>query len=182
MAAIKKVGNLSQAHLDYIILLLASTSNLDEVKKSFQCFFETGVSGEIIMEVFSLHHDKIADLRDKIPFTEKSRNVRIADPVKQLELLDALYDSCLVERIVNVNRDGEAITKIDHPTALRCIEVASKIRVAEIGIEFRREELDRDSETPAIEAGGTPTDASVVNQVSFPIIGKVIVKDALEKE
>ena len=141
MSAIKKVENLSQAHLDYIILALSKTIDLEEVKKSFQSFFETGVSGEVLMKVFSDNHSKIAQVKDKIPYSEKSKGIRIADPVEQQKLLDLLYNACLEERIVNVTRDGDHITKVDHPTALRCIEVSSKIRIAEMSLELKRQEL-----------------------------------------
>lgn len=141
MSAIKKVENLSQAHLDYIILALSKTSELEEVKQAFQTFFETGVSGEVLMKVFSDNHVKIGELKDKTPFSEKTKAIRIADPVQQLQLLDQLYDSCLLARVVNITREGEEITKIDHPTALRCVEAASKIRIAEMTIELKRHEL-----------------------------------------
>lgn len=141
MSAIKKVENLSQAHLDYIILALSKTSELEEVRQSFQTFFETGVSGEVLMKVFSDNHVKIGELKDKTPFSEKTKAIRIADPVQQLQLLDELYDSCLVPRTVNITREGEEITKVDHPTALRCVEAASKIRIAEMTLELKRHEL-----------------------------------------
>ena len=93
------------------------------------------------MKVFSDNHVKIGELKDKTPFSEKTKAIRIADPVQQLQLLDQLYDSCLLARVVNITREGEEITKIDHPTALRCVEAASKIRIAEMTIELKRHEL-----------------------------------------
>ena len=93
------------------------------------------------MKVFKDNHVKIGELKDKTPFSEKTKAIRIADPVQQLQLLDQLYDSCLVARTVNITREGDEITKIDHPTALRCVEAASKIRIAEMTIELKRHEL-----------------------------------------
>lgn len=171
MSAIKKVENLSQAHLDYIILALAKTSDLEEVKQSFQTFFETGVSGEVLMKVFSINHGKIAELKDTMPLSEKTKGIRIADPVQQLKLLDELYDSCLVARVVNITREGDEITKVDHPTALRCVEVASKIRIAEMTLELKRLELSQEggpSTAGAIEGeitqGNTGPTINIINK------------------
>lgn len=171
MSAIKKVENLSQAHLDYIILALAKTSDLEEVKQSFQTFFETGVSGEVLMKVFSTNHSKIGELKDTMPLSEKTKGIRIADPVQQLKLLDELYDSCLLERVVNITRDGGEITKVDNPTALRCVEVASKIRIAEMTLELKRLELsqgDSPNTSGAIEGeiapGNTGPTINIINK------------------
>lgn len=141
MSSIKKVENLKQAHLDYILLCIAKTSDVDEIKTCFQSFFETGISGEVIMHVLEDKKDLLPQLRESISFDEKTKGIRIADPVQQLELLDKLHDDCLVERVVNVTREGNEITKIDHPTALRCIEVANRIRSSERGFELEREKL-----------------------------------------
>lgn len=172
MSAIKKVENLSQAHLDYIILALSKTSDLEEVKQTFQAFFETGVSGEVLMKVFADNHVKIGELKDKTPFSEKTKAIRIADPVQQLKLLDELYDSCLVARTVNITREGEEITKVDHPTALRCVEAASKIRIAEMTLELKRQEIsllgdggNGSGKETAIEGEVTRSTGPVINIV-----------------
>ena len=169
MSAIKKVENLSQAHLDYIILALSKTSDLEEVKQSFQDFFETGVSGEVLMKVFSSNHSKVAELKDKIPYAEKTKGIRIADPIEQQKLLDALYDLCLRPEVVNVTREGEPIMKIDKATALRCIEVSAKIRNAEMTIEIKRQELaslnGSSDNTTAIEGEVTSTNTGPIVRI-----------------
>lgn len=141
MSAIKKASNLRQAHLDFILLALSRSSDFLEIKENFQSFFETPISGEILIEVAKNNEGKIKELRDTIPFEEKTRHVPIADPAVQLQLLNDLYNKCLIEKAVNWNRDGDEIKKADYPTAARCIELASKIRMNEKALEFKRLEM-----------------------------------------
>lgn len=136
MPSFSKVESLEQPHLDYILLALASTSNVSEIKESFQKFFELGISGEVIMEVMRQYKDSIPVLRSVAPFEDRCKGIRIADPAEQLKLLDKLYDKCLEERVVNITRDGAQITKIELATAERCVEAASRIRLAEKAYEL----------------------------------------------
>lgn len=175
MSSIKKVENLKQAHLDYILLCIAKTSDVDEIKTSFQSFFETGIAGEVIMHVLEEKKDLLPQLRESISFDEKTKRIRIADPVQQLELLDKLHDDCLVERVVNVTREGNEITKIDHPTALRCIEVANRIRSSERSFELEREKL----RLLEMNQGNNSGDAALgsVDVTSSPVIKIIHKKD-----
>lgn len=160
MSSIKKVENLKQAHIDYILLCIAKTSDVDEIKTSFQSFFETGIAGEVIMSILESNKDLLPQLRESVSFEEKTKTIRIADPRQQLELLDKLYNECLIERVVNVTREGAKITKIDHPTALRCVEVANRIRTAERNYELEREKvrllaLQHGEDLPDLPSGET---------------------------
>lgn len=131
MPSFSKVESLGQPHLDYILLALASTSDVGEIKESFQKFFELGISGEVIMEVMRQYKDNIPVLRSIAPFEDRCKGIRIADPAQQLRLLDELYNKCLEERTVNVTREGIELKKIELATAERCVEAASRIRLAE---------------------------------------------------
>jgi len=186
MSAISKRENLKQAHLDYILLCLSKTSNVEEVKSSFQSFFETGVKPEVIMEVMREHNDQISELRESIPFDERTKGIRIADPIEQLKLLDKLYDQCLEERVVNWNKNGDAATKVEFSVAQKCIDLAHKIRMDEARLSLDKKKLlllSQDSGEgiggPATTVEGTPTDHNSGPVVR--IIHKKPSKEALEE-
>ena len=186
MSAITKRENLKQAHLDYILLCLSKTSNVDEVKSSFQSCFETGVKAEVIMEVMREHNEQILKLRESIPFDERTQGIRIADPIEQLKLLDKLYDQCLEERVVNWNKNGEAATKVEFSVAQKCVELAHRIRMDEARLALDKKKLlllSQDSGDgiggPATTVEGTPTDQNSGPVVR--IIHKKPSREALEE-
>jgi len=160
MSAIKKSSNLQQSHLDYLLLAFSKSSDIDEVKQSFQIFFETGISGEVLMEVLRDHKDRVIELKSALSFEDKTKGIRIADPVHQLELLDSLHDKCLEERTVNITREGEHVTKIDTATAARCIELSSRIRLGEKHLELEKAKL------ALLKEGGSSTDGEVATKVN----------------
>lgn len=162
MSAIAKVQNLKDAHLKFILGCLSRTSDFHQIKQKFQEFFETGISGEVLMEVAEKHKDKIIELKEALPFDERTKDVPIADPVIQLQLLDKLHKDCLIARVVNVTREGVDIEKIDHPTALRCIEVANRIRSSEKEFELKKKAAEKDNppSTPGESTDITPLPGS----------------------
>ncbi len=177
MSAISSKDNLKQAHLDYILLSLSKTTDMDKIKQSFQEFFETGIKGEVLLEVSREYKDEVITLRSKIPFSEKVADIDIASPEKQLELLSKLREECMKERVVNVTRDGTPITKVDLPTAARCIELANRVITNEEGLRLRRLELEQQD----IPTGMPSTPENTTTVSSGPVIQIVHKKSAKEE-
>jgi hypothetical protein len=141
MSAISKINNLKQPHIDYIILAFARTSDLLKIKEEFHKFFETQVSGDILLQVAEQQKDKILNLKNSLSFEDRVSGIDIADPVKQLEMLDHLRTECMKERIVNMNREGVPTFKVEFDTARKCIELANKIVMNEKLLEVKKIEL-----------------------------------------
>lgn len=175
MVAISKVENLKQTHIDYILLAVTRTSNIEEIKSSFQAFFETGIKGEVLLEFMRTHKDTITELQGTLAFEEKTKGIKIADPAEQLQLLDDLYKKCLIERVHGINREGVELSKPDLPTAARCIEISHRIRMAEKSLEIEKRKMVLLEKQAANNALLSPSvDAENVTDVpSGPVINIV---------
>lgn len=164
MSSIRNYKSLSQAHIDYIVLAAARTSDLGKIKESFQKFFETPIDGECLMSAITKNEDKIIGLRNNLPFEEKIKEIDLGDPAEQLRMLSTLHKECLTERVCNVTRDGTPVYKVDLSTAARCIELANKVIVNERLIEIKRAELRlMSSDTTTVQSipQASPTNSSV---------------------
>jgi len=179
MTAISKKENLKQSHLDYILLALSKTTDLDKIKSNFQSFFETGIKGELLLEISRDYIDTIKQMRNSLPFQERVTDIDIASPEQQLRFLSELRKECMEERVVNVTRSGEPIYKVDLPTAARCIELANRVLVNEKTLELKRRELEemgRIDNPPALGGPSTDVQAGPVIQ----IVHRKTAKEALE--
>jgi hypothetical protein len=155
MSAIKKVGNLSKAHLDYITLAAARTSSLVKIKEEFQKFFETPIDGTCLMEAVECRKSEIQSLRESLPFEEKVKEIDLGDPAQQLQMLSDLHKECLTPRVCNITRDGAEVMKVDLPTAARCLELANKVLLNERLLELKKLELGSNTTpVPSISSTG----------------------------
>jgi hypothetical protein len=181
MVAISKVENLKQTHIDYILLAVTRTSNIEEIKSSFQAFFETGIKGEVLLEFMRTHKDTITELQGTLAFEEKTKGIKIADPAEQLQLLDDLYKKCLIERVHGINREGVELSKPDLPTAARCIEISHRIRMAEKSLEIEKRKMVLLEKQAANNEVPPPTiDAENVTDVhAGPVVRIVHKKDGI---
>lgn len=124
MTAIQKISGLSQPQLSFLIHSIAKDKDLQEVKTNFQAFFVgINIDGDLLLQIAAKYKTEIENLIPKYEYyIDDLTSFR-----KELLMINHIQKESLKPQVVNVTKLGEAIEKIDYPTALRCSELKLKL-------------------------------------------------------
>lgn len=160
MAKIDNVSELNDNQIYYIVNKLSISQPPEKVKDEFEHFFNTRISGDVIIAVGLSNMEVIKKRREEAFANEDLSDIYLASLPNQLRRLDEIFTECM-KGIPVIDKDGNLSYKLDLSTAERATTNAAKIIIQHKLLKIKQLEVDSPGSYSQINSG-TPMMPQIV--------------------